>query len=229
MITASFNVGTILYVNKVDVHGWLRVLTSSSKNAFLPEYTKVQITETKNMRVYFKILDGINQGMLASLKEINAKEYLGRKAPLQTGVVITVKYGELKNVTSIARNETRKQQTATLTVDGINALVTLNTPLKPPQHLFTPLPVGIYKVGLPTPTHDVAMTNGYRNVQPNLISDQIWFPIEYGNNSRFIHLGNLSEGCVTVMSLDKWNAVYQAIISHRIPGTNYIGKIIITK
>jgi hypothetical protein len=74
------------------------------------------------------------------------------------------------------------------------------------------------------------MTSPYRTrIQHDLQPDQIWFPIEYGNNSRFIHLGNISEGCVTVISLDKWNAVYQAIISHRVPGTNYVGKIIISK
>lgn len=229
MGTTNLKAGTILYVNKVDIHGWLRVLTQTNKDAFLPEYTKVQVIETKNVRTYFKVMDGLNKGMHASLKDFNAKEHLGHTSPLQTGAIITVKYGEFKDTVSIARNETRKQQTATLTVDGISALVTLNTPLKPPQHLFTPLPVGTYKVGLPTPTHDRAMTNGYRNVQPDLISDQIWFPIEYGNNSRFIHLGNLSEGCVTVMALDKWNAIYKAIISHRVPGTNYIGQIIITK
>ena len=98
MATAIFSAGTNLYVNKVDIHGWLRILTQSNKDAFLPEYTKVQILDIKNMRVYFKVLDGTNQGMLASLKEINAKEYLGRKAPVPSGVVITVKYGEVKKI-----------------------------------------------------------------------------------------------------------------------------------
>ena len=230
MTTAIFGAGTILYVNKVDIHGWLKILTSTNKDAFLPEYTKVQITETKNMRTHFKVLDGTNQGMLASLKEVNAKEYLGRKAPLQTGVVVRVKYGALREIESIAKHETFLQQTATLSVEGIEATVTLNTKLSPRYGKFTPIPNGMYNIGLPTPTHDNNMTSPYRTlIQHDLQADQIWFPIEYGNNSRFIHLGNISEGCVTVMSLDKWNAVYRKIISHRVPNTNYIGKIIISK
>lgn len=229
LATTNFSAGTILYVNKVDIHGWLRVLTKGNKDAFLPEYTKVQITETKNMRVYFKVLDGSNQGMHVSLKEINAQEYLGRKAPLQTGVIITVKYGEQKKVESLARRETYLQQTAMLSVNGINAIVTLNTALPPPEAMHIPLPPGRYKIGLPSPIHDNRMTSFYRKTQPDLLADQIWFPIEYGNNSRFIHLGNISEGCVTVMALDKWNAVYQAIISHRVPNTNQVGYIVVSK
>lgn len=53
-------------MNKVDIHGWVKILTSANKDAFLPEYTKVQITEIKNMRTHFKVLDGTNQGMRAS-------------------------------------------------------------------------------------------------------------------------------------------------------------------
>ncbi len=229
MATAIVSAGSTLYVNKVDIHGWLKILTSANKNAFLCEYTKVQILETKNMRTYFKVLDGPNQGMQASLSELNAKEYLGSKAPLQTGVIITVRYGEEKKIESIARKAAYWQQTATLSVGGIAALVTLNSKIKQSDKMYSPLPPGRYKVGLPTPTHDNGMTSFYRKTQPDLLADQIWFPIEYGNNSRFIHLGNVSEGCVTVMALDKWNAVYQAIISHRIPNSKYVGHIIIAK
>ena len=211
------------------MHGWLRILTHANKDAFLPEYTKVQILDIKNMRVYFKVLDGTNQGMLASLKELNAKEYLGRKAPVPSGVIITVKYGEVKKIMSIAYGRAFIQQTASLSVAGISAQVTLLTKPDSGPDRYTPIPVGMYNVGLPTPTHDKNMTSQYRTrVQHDLRADQIWFPIEYGNNSRFIHLGNISEGCVTVMSIDKWNAIYQAIISHRVLNTNRVGKIIVS-
>ena len=62
-----------------------------------------------------------------------------------------------------------------------------------------------------------------------LKSDQVWFSIEYGNNSRFIHLGHLSEGCVTIMALDKWNAIYDELIKHRVNGGEYIGQLHITR
>ncbi len=229
MATASFSAGTIWYINKVDKHGWLKVLKTSNQNAFLPEYTKLQITESKNKRVYFKVLDGFNAGIFASLQDINANEYLGRKAPLQTPVVIHVRYGEKKEMHSAIWRKNFLQQTATLTVEGVSALVTLNSKLDPPHDKHTPLPLGKYKVGLPLPMHDNRMTSFYREAQRDLRADQIWFPIEYGNNTRFVHVGNVSEGCVTVMALDKWNAVYQAIISHRVPGKNDVGYIVISK
>ena len=43
----------------------------------------------------------------------------------------------------------------------------------------------------------------------------VWFPIQQGNNSRFIHVGNVSEGCVTVLDLARWEQVHEALISHR--------------
>ncbi len=229
MATAIFSAGAIWYINKVDKHGWLKVLKASNQNAFLPEYTKLQITESKNRRVYFKVLDGFNAGMLANLQDINASEYLGRKAPLQTPVVINVRYGKEEEVFSDTLHTKPLQQTATLTVEGVSALITLNTSKDPRRRLHTPLPPGKYKVGLPLPTHDKDMTSYYRKTQPDLRADQIWFPIEYGNNTRFVHVGNVSHGCVTVMALDKWNAVYQAIISHRVPGTNDVGYIVVAK
>ncbi len=45
----------------------------------------------------------------------------------------------------------------------------------------------------------------------------MWFPIKYGNNSRYVHVGNVSDGCTTVLSLDKWAAIQEALISHRGP------------
>ncbi len=121
------------------------------------------------------------------------------------------------------------QQTASLSINGLVAAVTLNTTLKEPYNKFTPLPPGLYRILVPEYPHDKDMTNFYRKIQSDLRNDQVWFPIEYGDNSRFIHVGNISEGCVTVMSLDKWNAIYQALVQHRVPRSKYIGQIRIVK
>ncbi len=43
----------------------------------------------------------------------------------------------------------------------------------------------------------------------------MWFPIEYGDNSRYVHVGNVSDGCATVLDLAKWADVHEALISHR--------------
>lgn len=63
----------------------------------------------------------------------------------------------------------------------------------------------------------------------SLKSDQVWFPIEYGDNSRFIHLGDVSEGSVTVMELSRWNAIYQSLVSHRSTDGRYVGQLTVQK
>ncbi|MDX4956424.1 hypothetical protein [Delftia acidovorans] len=229
----AFTIGKFFYVNKVPASGWLSVaLKSSGTWVPLLEYTKLQITEISHNRVYFQILDGGQKNKIASLGENNAKEYLGSNAPKQAGAQVIVKYGAIDDLYSRARGEKYKQQTGTLIVDGISALVTLNTDLGAVtiEGGFTPIRPGIYKILVPPNPHDKNMTEFYRaQVEPSLRSDQVWFPIEFGDNSRFIHLGNISEGCVTVMDFNKWNAIYKALISHRTPDGRYVGKLTVQK
>lgn len=221
--------GKILYVNKVDSYGWLSIRLPSGEKVPILEYTKVQLIETRAGRTFFTVQDGGRKGSIASMDEALARQYLGSKAPLQTGADVVVKYGKMVAIESIAKGDTFMQQTASLSIDGITALVTLNTTLSDPKGRFTPLPPGLYKILVPEYPHNRNYTSGYRDIDSSLRNDQVWFPIEYGDNSRFIHVGNISEGCITVMSLDKWNAIYQALIKHRVPRSKYLGQIRILK
>ncbi len=229
----AFIIGKIFYVNQVPASGWLSVALKSS-GAWVPilEYTKLQITGISHDRIYFQIMDGGQKGKIASLGLGNAKSYLGSTAPKQSEVQVLVKYGENKEVYSRARSATYRQQMGLLIVDGIHASVTLNTDLGSitTQEGFRPIPPGIYQIPVPPHPHDKSMTEFYRkHVEPALLSDQVWFPIQFGDNSRFIHLGNISEGCVTVMELSKWNAIYKALISHRTADGRYVGKLTVQK
>jgi hypothetical protein len=68
-----------------------------------------------------------------------------------------------------------------------------------------------------------------------MIGNDVWFPIGLSgaptNSSRYIHVGHLSEGCVTVHDLPKWSALYTYLISHRIPGSTgkQVGWLKVTK
>ncbi len=229
ILNLSHKPGEILYVNKVDIGGWLTVRMKSGLAGSLPEFTKVQIVEVKNHKTWFKVLDGEMKGQTVALGEQNAKIFLGKNAPLQTGVMVKVVYEKIASFKSIVRKEERIHQMATLTVEGVTAQISLNTKPKPGEPEHIPLPPGLYKIKIPQNPHDKNMTSYYRERdQHDLIADQIWFPIEYGDNSRFIHLGHLSHGCVTVLELAKWNALYWTLIRHRVPGTNTIGQLIIS-
>lgn len=63
---------------------------------------------------------------------------------------------------------------------------------------------------------------------PSLHYDQVWFPINYSDNSRYVHVGNVSEGCVTVLDLAKWAAIHEALISHRTIDGRSVGQLVVT-
>ena len=182
---------------------------------------------------WFVIQDGGHSGMTARLSEANAKEYLGKKAPMQTGVNIMIQRQKIEEIYSRTRKQIIMHETAMLRVNGLQMKITLNSIVKGSdreQEEHTPLPPGQYRVRLPDVPHDKNATALYRAVEaPDLKNDQVWFPIEYGNNSRYIHVGHLSHGCVTIMQLEQWNALYQALIEHRMSGTPYVGQILISK
>ena len=82
---------------------------------------------------------------------------------------------------------------------------------------YTPLAPGRYSVLVPDAPHASNMTLDYFSRTTSMRADQVWFPIRHGNNGRYVHVGNVSEGCVTVLDIDRWPTVHEALISHRSP------------
>lgn len=118
--------------------------------------------------------------------------------------------------------------------------MTLNTARSPYYNdtPYTPIPPGTHKIRSPDYSHKVeGDTEGYRDAFPPgvITRNDIWFPIELEgtdvNSSRYVHLGSVSHGCVTVYEVEKWNIVYDYLISHRMPGTEgkYVGQLTVGK
>ena len=217
---------TVMYVNKVATDGWLQAkddATSALVPLFL--YTTLSNVRSKGGRTYFKVEEGGAKGKTLSLSDANAKTYLGDKAPSNSGVTATVTYGKyVKDWESKARGGQKiNQQMATLTIGSLTVAVTMNSDW---DHDFYPLPAGEYTILLPDVPHTGAYTRFYRDTEPKLIHDQVWFPIKYGDNSRYIHVGNVSDGCTTVLDLAKWSDVHKALISHR-QDSKSVGKLVI--
>jgi hypothetical protein len=206
----------VLYVNKVASDGWLLARLDTSKlRVPLAKYTQVELIESRLARTSFKVIDGAAHGKVLSLSDANAREYLGSRPPVLSPAEVTVTYGKyVEDWASVARGQTFKQQMATLDVAGISVQVSMNTVW---DGKFTPLPAGDYKVLLPDAPHNQNMTRYYRDTEPSLQFDQVWFPIDYGDKSRYVHVGNVSEGCVTVLGLARWADVHETLISHRAP------------
>lgn len=89
---------------------------------------------------------------------------------------------------------------------------------------YTPIPKGTHAILAPDYSHQAISTAGYAAATPGMVGNDVWFPIGLNgsadNSSRYVHVGNLSEGCVTVYQLERWTAIYSYPISHRVPNSN---------
>ena len=207
--------GKIGYVNRTGDDGWLQVKPGGPGPLLsICKYTKLQVLGSLGGRTSLQIMDGPSRGATVSLADSNAASYLGTKAPVQGLADIEVTYGKYVPgwISAARNNQALDQQMATLKVGMVTVDVTMNTNW---GREFTPLPSGLYTVLVPDAPHDKDMTRFYRAVAPSLKSDGVWFPIRYKDNSRYVHVGNVSDGCTTVLTLDRWADVCEAIISHR--------------
>lgn len=223
------NADVIRYVNKVDTDsGWVLVQLAEGSGPLLSmyKYAKVMLLGTKSGRTYFRVMEGEHAGKIVRMRTANAETYLGKTAPKQSGVVATVTYTHYDpKWVSIARgNQVLEQQFATLEVEGVSAQVVMNSVWGVGYY---PIPAGTYRILLPDAPHNKDMTAFYQETEPSLSHHQVWFPIEYGDNSRYIHVGNLSDGCTTVVDLAKWSAIHEALISHRAPDATSVGTLIV--
>lgn len=216
----------VLFVNRVGSDGWLQARNRDSALIPLCKYTRLRVVESRSGRTSFKVLDGSAQGQTLSLSDANAAEYLGPKAPASTPATVTITYGKyVTGWVSEARNgEQLDQQMATLEVAGLSVQVAMNSVW---GSGFTPLPAGTYSVLLPDAPHKKEMTRFYRNVEPSLQFDQVWFPIKHQDNSRYVHVGNLSDGCATVLDLKRWADVHEALISRRTSDGRGVAELVV--
>lgn len=235
------------YAKSTDNSGWLWIRLEPQTDMIkytIPEYTKVLIQKKEKGRTYFLIQEGLYKNRLASLSDSNVDKCL-LSEKRGTGAVIKVTTIGRKWEISNPRNFQKLQQLfATLEFNGNTALITQdsdvtyketdkNSPLYNQMKHSQPLPNGTYKILAPQTAKDAGMTGFYRNLPygyPELKYDTVWFPIEYAPNynSNFIHVGHLSEGCITCYELEKWNALYEYLIKNRADKDGkYIGTLVV--
>ncbi len=223
----------IKYTRRADNSGWLTVkLSKTGILTSLCEYTQVDVLQSVNHRTYFKIMDGyVSPGEEASLTDANAALYLTATGP-QGPASISVMY-QGAPVEEVSKFKGKlKQQWAKLTFNGQTASVTLNSIW---NGSYSPIPPGMHTILAPDYSHKVISTSSYVAATPGMIGNDAWFPIGINgtmqNSSRYIHVGHLSEGCVTVHELGKWTAIYNYLISHRVLGSagKKVGQLIVKK
>ena len=222
------------YTRRPDDSGWLGVLLSKSGQlGFLCEFTRVDIVRQTPERVFFNIADGNSDhvGKEASLKKENAEKYLSDVPPNGPATAQLTYSGVPVEENSPFKGKLT-QQWANGVFSGTHAQVTLNSVW---DDKYTPIPPGAHMIMAPEQSHANISTARYRSSVPGLRCTDVWFPIQLagttGNSSRYIHVGHLSEGCVTVHELQKWNAIYDYLISSRVPGSDgqFVGNLVVKK
>jgi len=175
-------------------------------------------------------MDGyVSPGEEASLADANAVLYLAATGPAGPASLAVVYQGAPAEEVSKFKGKL-KQQWATLAFNAQTAVVTLNSIW---NGSYSPIPPGTHTVLAPDYSHKLISTSGYVSATPGMIGNDVWFPIGLNgsmqNSSRYIHVGHLSEGCVTVHELGKWTAIYNYLISHRVPasGGKKVGQLIV--
>lgn len=216
----------VRYVNKVGSEsGWLLVgLDGQTQRLALHKYCKVLLLGAGEGKTYFKILEGTHKGTIAYLSNSNVDEYLGKTAPNQKPAELVLTYGRYTDWLSISRGRNMPQQLASGVLNEIKFTAGMNTVWGTG---FFPIPPGTYTILLPDVPHDKDLTAQYKAEYPGLSLHQVWFPIDYGNKSRYVHVGNVSEGCATVLDLKKWAAIHEQLISHRGSDGKSVGTLFI--
>lgn len=220
------------YTRRAEAAGWLSVRLASGQFTSLCEYTCVDVLRESQGRTYFTIVDGfIAPGQEASLKTENAAKYLVSAGP-GGGVHLTARYkGAPAEEVSPVKGRLR-QQWAELSFAGQTAVITLNSVW---NGKYTPIIPGTHAILAPDFSHALIPTSGYVAITPGMVGNDVWFPLGINGSSqnigRFIHVGHISEGCVTVHQLERWTPLYELLISHRVPGTagKRIGSITVRK
>jgi hypothetical protein len=225
------NLNSTKYTRRAEESGWLQVrLTKLNLNVSLCEYTQVIVLRADKDRTYFKIQDGyVSPGEEASLTNSNAAKYLDATGPAGAASV-TVEYQGTPTDENSKYKGKLTQQWGKLTFNGQTATVTLNSIW---GGSYSPIPPGTHTILAPDYSHKKISTARYAADTPGMIGNDVWFPISMNNtnqnSTRYIHVGHLSEGCVTVHELGKWTDVYKYLISHRAPGSagKKVGEIIV--
>lgn len=237
---------TTLFTKSSDASGWLLIrLEPSGERVTVCEYTKILVLKESQGRVFFSVLEGRYKGKEASLSAANKGTCLV-SATRGAGATVTVETIGRRKINLGVRPETKNQLLATLSFNGQTASITLDSdvvyketnrmsPYFGQIRQSEPLPTGTYKILTPESAKDRNFTEFYADPRhpgtyPGLKYHTVWFPIENAptHNSNFIHVGNLSEGCLTIYELKKWNDLYAYLISNRSDKDGkYIGTVTI--
>ena len=164
----------IRYVSKVGKDAWLRVKLDVGGEISLPQYLKVNLIETKQSRDFFEILEGAYKGKRASVSRLGSGSYLiPGTGPLPGGQI---------------KLDLDKQE---LWFDDQGPFSAFSGAF----NAYTRVEKGRHKLAIPDAPHSLTRPAYYDFTDYH----KTWFRLGVSTQgSRYLHVGEISEGCVTV-------------------------------
>lgn len=165
----------IRYVSKVGRDAWLRVKLDSGGDISLPYCLKVKWEKTSQGRDYFEIMEGPYKGQKASVSQ---------QMPGQSYLVTNLK--QLPGGT--VKFDVANQSLWYGAKGPFNAFSGAFA-------AFTKVPPGTYALAIPDAPHSATRPEYYNYTDYH----KTWFRLGTSTSgSRYLHVGEISEGCVTV-------------------------------
>ena len=182
--------------------GWLNIKSEpSGKIIAVSEYLQVDLTSTKDGRDFFTILEGFARGKKFSVKSGNLrKNSPGYHGPAQLTFSLSNK-----------RLSYPGGQVKAITHNGSQ-----------------PIPAGMHPIQIPDFPH--ALGTFYVGQSPYA---KTWFFLGQGNaipgnNDRYLHTGEVSNGCITVDPAG-WTQLYQYLILCRSNDEKTVGMVTVIR
>jgi hypothetical protein len=163
------------YVSSVGRDNWLLVALKAGPKVSLPYGLKVRVSEVKDGREHFEILEGVNQGKWASVSlKGTGQSYLVKEMTREDAGII--RFSLKEQALWYGRN---------------GPIQAFSGAFK----AFTAVKAGTYDLQIPDYPHGQTRPQ-YAHYTP---FHNTWFRIGLTpQSSRFLHVGEISEGCVTV-------------------------------
>ena len=190
---------------KTHPKDWILCRRHDGELIILPHGTRVRLTKTENDRDYFEVLD--------------FNELLGTKASLGfssagSRLIQPLSYTGPAEVSWNAGTGTVEVRPAS------GASVTAQATSQPG------VPDGTYDIWPKYPAKAMQYAAAYIDRAPHALS---WWLIAYQTHRGFcLHTGQNSAGCITVTEIEKWQSIYQILLTARSSDNRFSGKITIS-
>lgn len=186
-----------------DEKGWLDVTKDSGGRISLAKHTRVLYKgyNASKTREHFTIVDWPFQNVKASVSAISKTQSRFKDFNYSSGALLV--FDKAKKTLKY----------------GSSGVVVTSTDSR------NPMPSGTYNIWLPDYYHKYG--DPYLGISKYAT---IWFRVGKESSERYIHVGNISEGCVTVgmgatdSDKKKWDKIVDYLVRNRV-GAKYAGKI----